>query len=98
MTDFNRQLAMQFRDEGITRVAENNEHFLKVARNIAYALAKKNGRVTSDDVRRNCPLLPLHPNCYGAIWRDRRFAFSGRYVQSEAVSRRGGMQREWVLR
>ncbi len=97
MTNFNLQLAMQFKEEGITRVANNNEHFLKVARNIARLYAKRHGTVTSDDVRRNCPLDPLHPNAYGAVFRGKEWRFTGHFERSEAVSRKGGMQRVWRL-
>jgi len=97
MNQFNQQLAIQFRESGIKQCADNNQHFLRVARNIALALARKNGSVTSDDVRRNCPLDPLHPNAYGGIFKDRRFKWSGEFRQSHLVSRRGGLQRLWVL-
>jgi len=94
---FNLSLALDFKERGITAVAGNNRHFLTTARNIAIALCKQNGSVTADDVRRNCPLEPLHPNAWGGIFRGKQWRFTGQFKQSDLVSRRGGYQRVWVL-
>lgn len=90
--------ALERRDDGIRKVAENNQRFLQVARRIAKSQAVIHGTVTMDDVRYHCPLDPLHPNAWGAVFKTKDFEFTGRFVQSEAVSRRGGMQRVWRLK
>ena len=95
---FNLEDARAKRDQGLQDVADNNGHFLMVARDIAKRLAAVNGTVTMDDVRRRCPLDPLHPGAYGAVFRGKDWVFTGVYVQSQKVSRRGGMQRVWRLK
>jgi hypothetical protein len=97
MTEFNKQLAIDFKEQGIRQIAQNNQHFCKVARNVAASLIRRNGKVTSDDVRRNCPLEPLHPNAWGAVFRDKQFKWTGEFVTSKAVSRRAGVQRVWTF-
>ncbi len=97
MIDYDRQLAMQFKEEGIKRVCENNKDFLKVARNIAYALAKQNGTVTCDDVRRNCPIDPLHHNAWGGLFGDNRFHPTEMKQRSAAVQGHGNWQRVWRI-
>ncbi len=83
--------------QGIKQVARNNEHFLEVARDIARRHAMRYGEVTSDDVRKRCPLSPLHPNAWGAVFRGTEWESTG-YRTSHAVSRHGGMNRVWRLR
>ncbi len=98
MTQFNQQLAMEFKDQGIKQVADNNKHFVKVAKNLALALCKKNGTVTCDDVRKICHLEPLHYNAWGSVFRDKRFEFTGRMQPSTNVKGHGNLQRVWRLR
>ena len=94
---FNLELALEARDEGIRRVAVSNEQYIKVARAIARQIASQRGSVTSDDVRQACDLEPVHPGAYGAIFKSKDFQWTGQFRQSEAVSRHGGMQRVWRL-
>jgi hypothetical protein len=89
--------ARKQRDEGIRRVAENNAEFLEAARGTARLVANSKGQVTADDVRKGCPVLPLHPNAWGAVFKGKEWEWTGQYRQSEAVSRHGGMQRIWRL-
>ena len=70
------------RDEGIRKVAENNEEFLDLARRTAVAICELRGCVTSDEVREAMPLVPKHPNAYGAIFKDKRFEWTGQFIQS----------------
>lgn len=95
---FNLSAAIELKNQGIRQVAENNEHFLFVARNIARSLAECRIEITSDDVRRSCPIEPLHPNAWGAVWKHKDFVWTGKYRQSRVVSRHGGMQRVWRIR
>ena len=96
--DFNLTEAITLRDQGIRQVAENNAEFLEIARNIARSLAELRIEITSDDVRRNCPIEPLHPNAWGAVFKTKEWEWTGKFRQSRVVSRHGGMQRVWRLR
>ena len=84
------------RDQGLKRVAENNQEFIEAARGTAMLIAKAKGTVTADDVREGCPIEPLHPNAWGAVFK-KGFKFTGQYRQSHAASRHGGIQRVWEL-
>lgn len=95
---FNLNEAIVLRDRGVKQVADNNKHFLTIARNVARRTAMRKGEITSDDVRKNCPLEPLHPNAWGAVFKGKEWAFTGKYRTSHAVSRHGGLQRVWRLR
>ena len=96
--DFSLPQAIVMRDRGIKQVARNNQHFLEVARYYARDQARRRGRITSDDVRKACPLDPLHPNAWGSVFKSKEWMWTGEYRQSHAVSRHGGMQRVWRLR
>ena len=96
--DFNLPEAIVRRDEGIRQVAENNTEFLKIARAVAKNQARLLGAITSDDVRRVCPVEPLHPNAYGAIFKTKDWEWQGYYRKSSLVQGHGNMQRVWKLR
>ncbi len=96
--EFDLQAARDARDEGIGKVASSNQEFLKHARFMAKEMAAVAGEVTADDVRRNVLLYPLHPNAWGAVFKDKRFVWTGRYKQSAQVQGHGNMQRVWRLR
>lgn len=89
--------ALKGRDEGIARVAENNESFLAAARATARRIARRKGSVTADDVRAECSLEPLHPNAYGAVFKSRDFIWTGAYRRSSLVQGHGNLQRVWRL-
>lgn len=95
---FNLDAAIALRDEGLRRVAENSEEFLKEARGTARLICEAKGTVTADDVRRGCPITPRHPNAWGAVFKSKEFEFTGAMRQSEVETRHGGMQRVWRLR
>ena len=95
--DFNLDRAIVLRDRGIRQCADNNQHFLEVARNVARQIAMRKGDVTSDDVRRECPINPLHHNCWGGIW-DGAWKWTGEYRTSHIVSRHGDPQKVWRLK
>lgn len=86
------------RDEGLQRVAENNQEFLDIARKAAVAICELRGVVTCDEIRETLNIVPKHPNAYGAIFKDRRFEWTGRFEQSTSISRHGGLQRVWRLK
>lgn len=89
--------ARKQRDEGLKQVAANNQDFLKQARGTARLIAQTKGTVTADDVRNGCPLIPIHPNAWGAVFKSKEFEWTGRYKQSALVQGHGNMQRVWRL-
>jgi hypothetical protein len=93
--EFDFSKARKERDEGIRRVADNSQEFLVHARTTAWDIAKRKGTVTTDDIRKECDVLPHHPNAWGAVFKAKYFKWTGEYRQSEVVSRHGGMQRVW---
>ena len=95
---FNLDQAIVMKDMGINRVANNNEEFLQLARNIARVYAMEHGEVTSDDVRKRCRVTPLHHNAWGAVFKGKEWEWTGKYRNSHSVSRHGGLQRVWRLR
>ena len=88
--------ARNLRDEGIERVSSHNTEFLVTARKAARYICSVRGECTTDDVRRLLDIEPDHPNAWGSVFR-KGFVWTGKYRQSEVVSRRGGMQRVWRL-
>lgn len=95
--EFDIRAARNARDQGIKRVAENNQSFLRVARAIAIMVARRNGDVTCDDVRKECPVLPTHHNAFGAIFKTDYFEWTGEYRQSALRQGHGNMQRVWKI-
>ncbi len=95
---FNLDEALIMRDRGMHLVAENNEEFLTVARNLARRIAMKQGTVTSDDIRKRCWLKPSHPNAWGTVIRGNEWEWTGEYRTSTIVSRHAGIQKVWRLR
>ena len=89
--------ARKQRDEGIRRVAENNAEFLEAARGTARLIAQGKGEVTADDVRKGCPLAPIHHNAWGAVFKTKEFEWTGRFAQSALVQGHGNLQRIWRL-
>ncbi len=90
--------AIAARDAGIKQVAENNTRFLEVARQTAKDLGKGSQAVTADMVRRDCPFEPLHPNAWGAVFKDPAFEWTGLYQRSVLVQGHGNLQRVWRLK
>lgn len=98
MKQFDLVEALQRRDDGIKQVADNNPRFLEVARRTARRLAARGHSVTSDMVRRDCPLEPLHPNAWGAVFKGGEWEWTGQYRKSSLVQGHGNMQRVWRLK
>ena len=96
--DFNLPEAIVRRDEGIRQVAENNTEFLKIARAVAKNQARLLGAITCDDVRRVCPIEPLHPNAWGSLFQTKVWEWTGKYRKSALVQGHGNRQMVWRLR
>ena len=95
---FDLEQARDARDQGLRRVCLNNQEFLKEARLTAQRLCRSLGTITNDDVRRECAVLPNHPNAWGAVFKSRAFEWTGAYIPSAMVQRHGAMQRVWRLK
>ena len=94
---FDLAAARAARDDGIDEVTENNHDFLLEARRIAVLIGQQHGTVTMDDVRKVCTVKPSHPNAWGAVFKDKRFEWTGQYHQSARVQGQGNLQRVWRL-
>lgn len=98
---FDLPAALEARDTGIKAAASQRSALVVLAREIAVMIAARDGSVNADQVvaemvRRGYGIHALG-NAAGSIFRDRRFRFTGRFVQSERVHARGNMLREWRL-
>ena len=92
------QQALQARDEGIERVAANNQEFLKIARAEARRLCHEQGDVTANDVRKVIKIHPVSQNAWGAVFRSSEFITNGDMRMSTHRSRHGGLNRVWKLK
>jgi len=92
-------LALKARDEGIARVAGNNQTFIESARSIARMLCRQHGETNADEVRAECEkrgILPRHPNAFGAVFKTKEFCAVGEYV-SRKVNSHGNKLYRWAL-
>ena len=89
------------RDEGMAIAALNRAEFLAETRDEAVRIARAQGYVTIDDVRRAVHVPPgttNSQNWIGSVFKDRRFAWTGRMKKSEIPSNHGRLIRIWSLR
>ena len=91
-------------DKGIEIAAEQKASLVITARNVAIEIAKEQGVVTMDDVIRRlavrgiCKIKGELKNAAGAIFRDRRFEFTGQMVKSERIHAKGNLLRQWRIK
>jgi hypothetical protein len=84
---------------GLQTVEVNNADFISTAKSIARCLARKNGRVTMDDVREVLDMLgidPKHPNSYGAVFTGKDWHFVG-WARSRRPSNHARDLKIWSL-
>ena len=55
------------------------------------------GSLTSDDLHYEMLEPPPHPNCYGTIFKDKRFAWTGEWVRSTRPEAHARVIRVWRL-
>lgn len=85
------------RDLGIEKVTSHNGNWLATARLTAEGIARRHGKVSSDELREVLgDHQPDHPNAYGSVFRDKRFQAIG-FKKSENPSRHAGMIRVYRL-
>ena len=70
--------------------------WLNMARDTAARLCAANGTVTSDDLH-IVMATPPHDNCYGAIFKDKRFVSTGERVRSMRPEAHGRWIEVWRL-
>lgn len=88
--------AREARDAGISQVAWNKDEWLAYVRERALRIINMNGVVTADDLRIHCPTPEgFHPNIWGAVFKDKRFKWTGRYTTSSKVSSHARVIRVW---
>lgn len=101
----NRRLSERQKELGLYLVEKNNQVFLATMRGIARIIARRKGKITSDDIReyhrkhhkaKQIP-MPTHPNAWGAVFKTSDWKAVG-YTKSKQVSRRGGVIRVWRLK
>ena len=89
---------LELKEQGIERVSRYA--WVDKARVIAEGLCRAkwwvSGTVTSDDLH-DVMEDPPHPNCYGAIFHDKRFRWTGQYVKSARREAHGREIRVWRL-
>ena len=98
---FNSRRGQLLRDLGIATVHSHNADWVTTAREVAVALARRNGTVVADDVR--AVLYPLdikpgHHNSWGAVFRDLRLEWTGVFQPSAVPSRHRNQQRVWRIK
>jgi len=85
---------LELKERGIASVSRYR--WVDNARVAAVALAQHCGWVTSDRLH-DVMTPPPHPSCYGAIFNDKRFKWTGEWVQSKRPSAHARMIRVWRL-
>ncbi len=96
-----RQLALtglELRDQGIASVSQHSQDWLELARLTAEAMCHLLGRVDSDILHAEMDEQPPHPNAWGAVFHDKRFAWDGWYIKSKRPEAHARMIRVWRLR
>lgn len=81
--------------ESAPGVALERRHWIEEARRIAIGIAKKQGRVSSDDVRKHIE-EPPHWNMWGPVFND--LFIRGSRVQSRRPEAKGRWIHYWILK
>lgn len=98
---FDLREAVRRRDAILDVMEDVHVSWVEQARSVARDLARKNGTVVADDVRkvlyaRDCK--PDHFNAWGAVFRASCFEWTGTYARSAVIRGKGNMQRVWRLK
>ena len=86
---------LELRDQGIESLERHS--WVDRARNWAEVYCRHWDAVTSDDIHFVMD-YPPHPNCYGAIFKDKRFVATGERVRSTRPEAHGRWVMVWRLR
>lgn len=98
---FDAAASVELRDRGIELAAIQRSGLVVLAREIAVMIAARDGVVNADDVvaemvKRGYGVHALG-NAAGAIFRDRRFEWTGKFVISQRPHARCNPIRQWRL-
>lgn len=93
--------AIQERDCGVARVKAKNRDFVETMKSVARMIARRQGTVCADDLRKWADehgMEPTSSNAWGAIFcRNKDFKLVG-YSRSALVQGHGNLQRVWALK
>ena len=85
---------LELKEQGIASLERHR--WVDDARVAAVALAAHFGTVTSD-LLHDVMGTPPHPNCWGAIFHDKRFRGTGQYVKSKRPEAHARVIKVWRL-
>ena len=86
---------LELKAQGIASVSGR---WVDEARRVAEAICRVRGTVTTDAVHHVMNAEPPpHVNAYGAIFADKRFAWTGQYVKSNRPEAHARIIRVWRL-
>ena len=85
---------LELKEQGIRSVSRHN--WVNMARVWAEGFCRGRGICTTDDLH-DVMGTPPRPNCYGAIFHDKRFVWTGRYVKSTRREAHGRVIKVWAL-
>lgn len=86
---------LELKEQGVASLERHR--WVDRARGFADYICRQLGNVTSDDVHIAMKADPPHPNCYGAIFHDKRFRATGERVRSKRPEAHGREIRVWRL-
>ena len=95
----NSRLAENQKQLGLDLVEENNANFVETMRSEARMIARRQGYVTTDDLRPRAKALnmtPKSPNAWGAIFRGKEWKPKG-MKKSAWVTNHGRKITIWIL-
>ncbi len=88
---------LELKEQGIASVSQHSVDWLELARLAAEALCHLLGRVDSDILHAEMDEPAPHPNAWGAVFHDKRFAWTGEYVKSKRPEAHARIIRVWRL-
>jgi len=101
MSIFDLPMGIELANKGIALAADNKGELVTRGRDIALRIAATRGEVTADDVQyelaKEGVSVKALGNAAGAIFRDRRFKFTGRMAKSTRIHAHGNLLRVWEL-
>lgn len=98
-TTFDLKEAIDLKEQGKNLVSEHGPDFLDIMREVAVAIARRKGSVTSDDLRLYATqngIVPHNQNAWGAVFRGAKWRCDG-FTRSTLVSNHARTIRRWVL-
>ena len=86
---------LELRDQGIASLERHS--WVDRARKVAEWRCRNHVICTSDDIHHFMIDVPPHDNCYGAIFKDKRFEATGERVRSTRPEAHGRWIEIWRL-